>query len=114
MFRVFPSGSVVKNPPAMQEMQETQVQSSGQADPLEKSMATHSSMHAWKIPQTEEPEGYSPRGRKEWNTTEATEHAHTQEHSEEHTHSLVVLVQWWDSSDYRMNVINMHTPVGGD
>ena len=31
-------------------MQETQVQSLGQEDPLEKEMATHSSIHAWKIP----------------------------------------------------------------
>ena len=36
-------------------MQETQVQSLGQKDPLEKEMATHSSTLAWKIPWTEEP-----------------------------------------------------------
>ena len=36
-------------------MQETQVQSLGQEDPLEKEMATHSSILAWKIPWTEEP-----------------------------------------------------------
>ena len=42
----------VKNPPAMQE---TQVQSLGQEDPLEKGMATHSSILAWIIPWTEEP-----------------------------------------------------------
>ena len=36
-------------------MQETQVQSLGQEDPLEKAMATHSSTLAWKIPWTEEP-----------------------------------------------------------
>ena len=36
-------------------MQETQVQSLGQEDPLEKEMATHSSTLAWKIPWTEEP-----------------------------------------------------------
>ena len=36
-------------------MQETQVQSLGQQDPLEKEMATHSSILAWKIPRTEEP-----------------------------------------------------------
>ena len=41
----------VKNPP---EMQETQVQSLGQEDPLEKKMATHSSILAWRIPWTEE------------------------------------------------------------
>ena len=39
----------------MQEMQQTQVRSLGQADPLEKDMATHSSILAWKIPWTEEP-----------------------------------------------------------
>ena len=38
-------------------MQETQVHSLGQEDPLEKEMATHSSILAWKIPQTEESGG---------------------------------------------------------
>ena len=47
----FPSGSVVKNSPAMQEMW---VQSLGQEDPPEKEMATHSSILAWRIPRTEE------------------------------------------------------------
>ena len=45
---------IVMNPPAVQE---TQVQSLGQEDPLEKGMATHSSILAWKIPWTEEPRG---------------------------------------------------------
>ena len=36
-------------------MQETQVQSLGQEDPLEKGMATHSSIPAWRIPRTEDP-----------------------------------------------------------
>ena len=44
---------MVKNLPAMQEMQ---VQSLGWEDPLEKGMATHSSMLAWRIPWTEEPD----------------------------------------------------------
>ena len=48
----FPGGSVVKNLPAMQE---TLVQSLGQGDPLEKGLATHSSILAWRIPWTEEP-----------------------------------------------------------
>ena len=39
----------------MQEMQETQVQSLGQEDPLEFEMATHPSILAWEIPWTEEP-----------------------------------------------------------
>ena len=42
----------VKRLPAMQE---TWVQSLGQEDPLEKEIATHSSILAWKIPWTEEP-----------------------------------------------------------
>ena len=43
---------MVKRLPAMRE---TQVQSLGREDPLEKEMATHSSTLAWKIPRTEEP-----------------------------------------------------------
>ena len=50
--RGFPAGSVVKTLPAMQE---TQVRSLGQEDPLEKGMATHSSILAWRTPWTEEP-----------------------------------------------------------
>ena len=49
--------SAVKNPPAMQETQETWVRSLGWEDSLEKGMATHSSILAWRIPWTEEPEG---------------------------------------------------------
>ena len=49
--RGFPGGSVVKNPPTKQE---TQVQSLGWEDPLEKEMASHSSILAWEIPRTEE------------------------------------------------------------
>ena len=44
----------------MQKMLETpQVRSLGQEDPLEEDMATRSSILAWRIPQTEEPGGYS-------------------------------------------------------
>ena len=43
-------------------MQETQIQSSGRDDPLEKEMATHSSILAWEIPWTEEPGGLQPIG----------------------------------------------------
>ena len=45
---------LVKNLPAMQE---TQLQSLGWENPLEKEMATHSSILAWRIPWTEEPGG---------------------------------------------------------
>ena len=59
---------MVKNLPAMQE---TQVPSLGQEDPLEKGMATHSSILAWRIPCTEESGGlYSPWDHKESDTTE--------------------------------------------
>ena len=50
---------MVKNLPAIQE---TQVQSLGQKDPLEKGMATHSSIVAWRIPWTEEPDGLQSVG----------------------------------------------------
>ena len=49
----------VKNPPAMRE---TWVQSLGCEDPLEKEMATHSSILAWKISWTEEPGGLQSMG----------------------------------------------------
>ena len=41
----------------MQETQETQIPSLGREDPLEEEMATHSSILAWRIPWTEEPDG---------------------------------------------------------
>ena len=50
----FLGGLVVKNSPAKQE---TQVQSLGWEDPIEKETATHSSILAWEIPWTEEPRG---------------------------------------------------------
>ena len=48
----FPRGSLIKNLPAVQD---TRVQSLGWKDPLEKGIATHSSILAWRIPGTEEP-----------------------------------------------------------
>ena len=58
----FPSDSVVKNSPAMQETQKTWVGSLGQEDPLEEEMATHSSVLAWRIPGTGEPGGLQSTG----------------------------------------------------
>ena len=52
--RGIPGGSVVKNPPAVQQ---TKFQPLVWEDPLEKEMATHSSILAWRIPWTEEPGG---------------------------------------------------------
>ena len=53
---------MVKNPPAMQEPQEIRVQSLVWEDPLEKGIATHSSIPAWRIPWTEEPGGLQSLG----------------------------------------------------
>ena len=50
---------LVKNLPVVQEIQ---VQSLGGEDPLEKEMATHSSILAWRIPRTEEPGGLQSMG----------------------------------------------------
>ena len=58
-YQGFPGGSVVKRLPPMQE---TRVQSLGREDPLEKEMATHSRILAWRIPWTEEPGGLQSTG----------------------------------------------------
>ena len=57
---------MVKNLPAMQE---TQAPSLGQEDPLEKEMATHSSILAWRVPWTEEPGGLQSMGSQQSDTT---------------------------------------------
>ena len=59
----------VKNLPAMQKIRETQVQSLGQEDPLEKQMTNHSSILAWEIPWTEEPGGLQSMGSQESDMT---------------------------------------------
>ena len=60
----------VKNPPAMQETQETRVWSLVQEDPLEEEMATHSSILAWKKSHGQRSlVSYSPQGYKELDTT---------------------------------------------
>ena len=56
----------VKNLPAMQEIW---VRFLGQEDPLEKEMASHSSMLAWRIPWTEDPRGIQSMGSQESDTT---------------------------------------------
>ena len=66
---------MVKN---LSAMQETRVQSLGVEDPLEKGMAIHSSILAWRIPWTEKPRGlHGSWGRKESDTTEQLTHTHT-------------------------------------
>ena len=54
-------------------MQETLVQSLGTGDLLEESMATYSSILAWRMPWTEQPAGYNPWGRMESDRTETSE-----------------------------------------
>ena len=61
-------------------MQETQVRCLGQEDPLEKEMATHCSILAWKIPWTEESGGYSPWGLKESDMPDHSTHTYTLYH----------------------------------
>ena len=76
---------MVKNLPAMQE---TQIQSLGQEDPLEKGMATLSSILAWRIPRTEEPgtlqSKRSQRVGHDWATNTLTFTFHT------HTHTYTI------------------------
>ena len=62
---------MVKGLPAMQE---TQVRFLGQEDPLEKEMATHSSMLAWRIPRSEEPDRLQSLGSQRVGHDLATEH----------------------------------------
>ena len=64
--RAFLIVQLVKNLPAMQE---TWVRFLGQEDPLEKEMATHSNILAWRIPWTEEPGRLQSMGLQESDTT---------------------------------------------
>ena len=67
VYQGFPGGSMVKNPPG----QEIQVQFLGQEDPLEKEMATHSSVLAWEIPWIKEAGRLQSMGvEKAWDTTQ--------------------------------------------
>ena len=68
----FPGRSVVKSPPAVQEAEETRVLSLGQEDPLEESMATHSSIFAWRIQGQRSLTGYNPWDHKESDRTKVT------------------------------------------
>ena len=63
----------VKN---LSEMQGTEVYSLGQEDPLEKEMAAHSSILAWRIPWTEDPGGLQSMGCEELDMTEQLTHTH--------------------------------------
>ena len=69
---VTPDGSVVKNMPTIQETQKTGVPSLGQEDPMEKEMATCSSIRAGIFPRTEKPGGLQLVTKE----SDTTEHAH--------------------------------------
>ena len=58
--------SSVKNLPAMQEIQEMQIQSLAGEDPLEEEMARHSSILAWESPWTQEPGRLQSMGSQSW------------------------------------------------
>ena len=58
----------------MQEMEEMQFQSLGQEDPLQKGMAAHSSILAWKTPWMEEPSGLQSKGSQRVRQDWATDH----------------------------------------
>ena len=76
-YKGFPGGSEAKNPPATQETQETSVPSLGLEDPLEKEMATHSSILAGKILWMEEPCRLLSKGLQRVGHDRATKHTHT-------------------------------------
>ena len=68
----FPYGSVINNPPTMEERQETQVQPMGSEDTLEEGMATYSITLTWRIPWMEEPDRLQFIGSQTFGHTEAT------------------------------------------
>ena len=74
---------MVKNLPAMQEMW---VRALGCEDPLEKEMATHSSILAWEIPWTEEPDGLQFMVSQESDMTQRLSHHH---------HFQIHMAQYW-------------------
>ena len=92
MHQCFPDDVVVKNPPGKQEMEETKVWFLGQEDPLEKEIATHSSILAWKIPRTEEPSGLQSMG------SQRVRHAWMYTHTYTYTHTLLISIIYFDTS----------------
>ena len=84
--RDFPVAQTVKNLPAMQE---TRVRFLGWEVPLEKGIAIHSSILAWRIPWTEKPGGLQSVGSKESDTTERLTHTHRVIHVTLHLYSCV-------------------------
>ena len=73
LFMASLAAQMIKNLPALWE---TWVQFLGQEDPLEKEMAAHSSILAWRIPWTEEPDKLQSMGSQESDTTWRLNHNH--------------------------------------
>ena len=84
----FPSGSRVKNLPAVQQTQETRVPSVGGEDLLEEKMATQSNSIAWEIPWTDKPGRLHSMGLQRVRHNWATEHTHI------HTHDSKKVRMW--------------------
>ena len=89
-------------------MQETWVQSLGWEDPLEKEVATHSSIFAWEIPWTEEPGGLSPGGYKRTGhnlKTKTTDNEYLNQHSLKYNPTIQIMGKvrndWFGFSDWR-------------
>ena len=99
----FPGGSAIKNLPPIQE---TQFRSLDQEDPLEKGMATHSSIPAWEIPWAEEPGGLQPMGSQRVRHDLATKNINTGNHCI-HTKRLMNLN--WILASYKPAQLSIHT-----
>ena len=80
----------VKNLPAIQKTQEVPVQSLGQENPLEKDMATYSSILSWRIPWAEELGGLQSKESQRVEHNQPTKLARVCAHTHAHTHSLTI------------------------
>ena len=100
----------------MQERFDPRIQSLGQEDPLEKEMATHSSIRAWKIPWTEEPGGLQSTGLQRvgvtwWLNNNRTHQGYPYQGSAQSTHSTHLPVFPWKAL-YLHIIFKKLQPVG--
>ena len=102
----FPGGSVVKNPPAKQELQ---VRSLDREDPLEKGMATHCGILAWRIPWTGEPGGLQSIGLQRVGHNWVTEHTQISEERMNKRREQVKIGQHMETIDKVVRIIVNHT-----
>ena len=75
VYRASMMTQTVRNPPAMQEMQEMRLQSLGLEDPLEEEISAHTSILVWKIPRTEKPGWLQAMGSQRVRHNLATQHS---------------------------------------